>query len=221
MPGLQSLYAMLNVSPDADWVVVEAAHKALMKKYHPDRGADAANLRRAASINEAFSILKDPKKRADYEARSLPPERMRQLPAERAFMAAADARPSASLKMVAWSGWLTAIAVGIALAVTVKTQNERQPYAAYGDAQVSEPEKRAADSASIDPGLGGTAAAAAPVVGTAMVPASLERLPSSQARPQKRFSKARKQRKAARRSDRARAAKSDDREFLEREGYIY
>ncbi len=221
MPGLHSLYATLNVSPDAEWVVIEAAHKALMKKYHPDRGADAANVRRAAMVNEAFSILKDPKKRADYEARNLPPEPVRQMPSERAFMAA-GARPSASLKMVAWSGWLSAIAVGVALAVTVRTQEDRHSYARYHEPEVEEPQKRSPHSASTDLlGLGGTAAVAAPVVGTAMMPANLERPPSFQAAPQKRLGKPRKQRKAARRPVRTRAGGSGDREFLEREGYIY
>jgi hypothetical protein len=55
----KSLYAVLNVAPDADPAVIEAAYKALMKKYHPDRlgGTGAGDERRAAEINEAFQIL--------------------------------------------------------------------------------------------------------------------------------------------------------------------
>jgi curved DNA-binding protein CbpA len=65
----KSLYAILNVAPDADPAVVEAAYKALMKKYHPDvRTEDPETARRrAAEINEAFHILKDPAKRSDYD----------------------------------------------------------------------------------------------------------------------------------------------------------
>ena len=66
----KSLYAILNVAPDADPAVVEAAYKALMKKHHPDhRMDDPEGARRtAAEINEAFHILKDPVKRAEYDA---------------------------------------------------------------------------------------------------------------------------------------------------------
>jgi hypothetical protein len=64
-----SLYAVLNVAPDADPAVVEAAYKALMKKYHPDVHVEEPESarRRAAEINEAFHILKDPAKRAQYD----------------------------------------------------------------------------------------------------------------------------------------------------------
>ena len=65
----KSLYTILNVAPDADPAVVEAAYKALMKKYHPDvRSDDPESSRQlAAEINEAFHILKDPGKRAEYD----------------------------------------------------------------------------------------------------------------------------------------------------------
>lgn len=65
----KSLYAILNVAPDADPAVIEAAYKALMKKYHPDVQANEpeGDRRRAAEINEAFQILKDPAKRAEYD----------------------------------------------------------------------------------------------------------------------------------------------------------
>jgi curved DNA-binding protein CbpA len=65
----KSLYAILNVAPDADPAVIEAAYKALMKKYHPDVHADEPESarRRAAEINEAFHILKDPARRVQYD----------------------------------------------------------------------------------------------------------------------------------------------------------
>jgi curved DNA-binding protein CbpA len=66
----KSLYAILNIAPDADPAVVDAAYKALMKKYHPDvlAGGPSADMRSAAEINEAFHILRDPAKRAHYDA---------------------------------------------------------------------------------------------------------------------------------------------------------
>jgi curved DNA-binding protein CbpA len=65
----KSLYAVLNVAPDADPAVIEAAYKALIKKYHPDRhsGAPGGDLRSAAEINEAFQVLRDPDRRARYD----------------------------------------------------------------------------------------------------------------------------------------------------------
>ena len=50
-------YQVLNVSPDAEPEVIEAAYKVLMKKYHPDRhvGAEA----KAAELNQAFNLLRD------------------------------------------------------------------------------------------------------------------------------------------------------------------
>ena len=36
MSSLRTPYQVLNVTPDAEGVVIEAAYKALIKKYHPD-----------------------------------------------------------------------------------------------------------------------------------------------------------------------------------------
>lgn len=66
----KSLYSILNVAPDADPAVIEAAYKALIKKYHPDVRTEhpESSRRTAAEINEAFHTLKDPAKRAEYDA---------------------------------------------------------------------------------------------------------------------------------------------------------
>jgi curved DNA-binding protein CbpA len=68
MRSRNGLYTLLQVLPDADPAVIEAAYKALMKKHHPDRlgGVDAE--RRAAEISHAFNVLRDPDRRADYDA---------------------------------------------------------------------------------------------------------------------------------------------------------
>jgi curved DNA-binding protein CbpA len=85
----KSLYSILNVAPDADPAVIEAAYKALMKKHHPDvRSDDPESSRRiAAEINEAFHILKDPAKRADYDTN----ERIRREALRRSSAAIAEA----------------------------------------------------------------------------------------------------------------------------------
>src|SRR3989442_13277472 len=61
---LPDYYAVLQVQPDAELEVIEAAYRQLMKKYHPDRAGDdprrtALHHERAKAINEAFSVLRD------------------------------------------------------------------------------------------------------------------------------------------------------------------
>jgi molecular chaperone DnaJ len=64
-------YEVLQVSRNAEPVVIEKAYKALAMKYHPDRAAagvrDAATAR-LQRVNEAYSVLADPAKRAAYDA---------------------------------------------------------------------------------------------------------------------------------------------------------
>jgi hypothetical protein len=66
-------YAVLQVRPDADPEVIEAVYRRLMKMYHPDLAGDdsrrvAMHTERAAAINQAFSILRDPEKRRLYDS---------------------------------------------------------------------------------------------------------------------------------------------------------
>lgn len=50
-------FDILGIQPDAEPEVVDAAYRALMKKYHPDRsGADG--LAKAKAITLAYAILK-------------------------------------------------------------------------------------------------------------------------------------------------------------------
>lgn len=61
-------YAMLNVSDDAPKEVIDAAYKALCKKYHPDlnrNNPDAA--KRMALINASYDVLSDYGKRYLYD----------------------------------------------------------------------------------------------------------------------------------------------------------
>jgi len=73
MPSLRTPYQILNLSPDAEPVVIEAAYRALIKKYHPDLWVGDPNAQsRAASINRAFATLRDPDGKAacDREMRA-------------------------------------------------------------------------------------------------------------------------------------------------------
>lgn len=68
-------YETLGVSRNSEPEVIEAAYRALMKKYHPDRwvGDAAAAEPRAKLINEAFATLRDPERRRAYD-KLHPPE---------------------------------------------------------------------------------------------------------------------------------------------------
>jgi curved DNA-binding protein CbpA len=70
-------YKTLQVDPEADVEVIQAAYRRLAQKYHPDTaGPDAAN--RMVAINEAWALLRDPASRAEYDReRSARPSRPR------------------------------------------------------------------------------------------------------------------------------------------------
>ena len=61
-------YAILGVAPAAEDVVIGAAYRALMRHYHPDTNPDPEAQARAREITAAYSLLRDPAKRAAYDA---------------------------------------------------------------------------------------------------------------------------------------------------------
>lgn len=85
MRSRNGLYTLLQVLPDADPAVIEAAYKALMKKYHPDRLGGVDSERRAAEISHAFNVLRDPDRRAAYDAEERAREERNRVELARAF----------------------------------------------------------------------------------------------------------------------------------------
>lgn len=73
-------YGVLGVTSEADAVVIRAAYKALMTKYHPDRNPSPEALKISKSLTEAISILGDEVRRLDYDLHRL--NRMRTQNAE-------------------------------------------------------------------------------------------------------------------------------------------
>ncbi len=61
-------YTTLGVSPSAESVVIRAAYRALIRHYHPDSNPDPEAHERARAITEAYNVLRDPAKRAEYDA---------------------------------------------------------------------------------------------------------------------------------------------------------
>jgi DnaJ-domain-containing protein 1 len=67
-PGNDSLYAVLQVSPDACPEVIQAAYRVLARAYHPDVSTVVDAERRTRQLNAAYDVLGDPGRRADYDA---------------------------------------------------------------------------------------------------------------------------------------------------------
>jgi molecular chaperone DnaJ len=64
----KNYYSVLGVSRDADDGELKKAYRRLARMYHPDRNAgDKAAEERFKEVNEAYGILSDPDKRAQYD----------------------------------------------------------------------------------------------------------------------------------------------------------
>ncbi len=64
----KDLYEILGVSPDASQEEIKRAYRRLARKYHPDlHPGDKEAEERFKEISEAYEILSDPKKRAEYD----------------------------------------------------------------------------------------------------------------------------------------------------------
>ena len=63
-------YDILQVSENASEEVIRMAYKALAKKYHPDvfEGVPKMAEQKMKEINEAYEVLSDNQKRAEYDA---------------------------------------------------------------------------------------------------------------------------------------------------------
>ena len=60
-------YAVLQVVPTAEQVVVQGAYKALAFKYHPDRDGTHRAAEKMAELNRAYALLRTPINRAAHD----------------------------------------------------------------------------------------------------------------------------------------------------------
>src|SRR3569623_428296 len=104
MTGARNLYDILTVSNEAEPVVIEAAYRALMKKYHPDQGAEPApEMPNASDINRAFAVLRDPERRAQYDHYEWTRQQNMHLAQYQ------PPPPPRAPRAFGWSGWIVAL----------------------------------------------------------------------------------------------------------------
>lgn len=60
-------YRVLQVDPTADHEVIQAAYRALARRFHPDVAPDLETAQRMAAINAAFDLIRDTDRRAAYD----------------------------------------------------------------------------------------------------------------------------------------------------------
>jgi len=60
-------YAALGVEPTADLKTIKAAYRRLARKYHPDVSTEANAESRFKDVAEAYEVLKDSARRAEYD----------------------------------------------------------------------------------------------------------------------------------------------------------
>lgn len=220
MAGPRSLYDVLNVTSQAEPVVVEAAYKALIKKYHPDQAADAPVSRDAAAINEAFAVLKDPAKRADYDHRLWTKQQALRLAG---LQAGAEPRRS---RFAAVGGWVVALLLACALAAVAMGKSLAPPplraIAEAAEAHDSEEPARAAAAKAAAAEAVHDGAAALPSSAAVIARVRAERKVAEAVRPERRAAVPAPLRE--RRTKPVSEPKPEPRrekDFLERQGYIY
>ena len=216
MPAARNPYQILNVAPDAEAVVIEAAYRALMKKYHPDQAVAASSPGpSAAEINHAFATLRDPGRREEYDRRER--TRLQSIQLAAAYKPPPTQRVS---RVFGWGGWVVAAVMGGVLAMMAGRVDElafARAEAARASAS-AEPDLRTQPSLPDEPMV-----SPAELAGIAVAPVPVP-VPSAEAvrvtppQPARRAANPRPRRPQAQPRRPRTAAEKD---FLEREGYIY
>ena len=62
-----NLYELLQVIPTADAEIIQAAYRRLMLRHHPDRSNELNAAEMTQRLNDAYAILSDPARRAEYD----------------------------------------------------------------------------------------------------------------------------------------------------------
>jgi curved DNA-binding protein CbpA len=102
-------YRVLQVDPTADHEVIQAAYRALARRFHPDVAPDPETAQRMAAINAAFDLIRDADRRASFDREhghaGPPPHAAAAPPApEPAPPAATDSTWTATRQGASWEG---------------------------------------------------------------------------------------------------------------------
>lgn len=62
---MKKLYEVLGISEDSTSAQIKASFRSLAQKNHPDKGGDTKAMQ---AIQQAYDVLSDPEKRAEYDA---------------------------------------------------------------------------------------------------------------------------------------------------------
>ena len=63
----KNYYQILGVKTDVDNKAIKSAYRKLAHKYHPDMNADEKAGEKFKAVKEAYEVLKDPARRAEYD----------------------------------------------------------------------------------------------------------------------------------------------------------
>ena len=63
----ESYYELLQVSENADQEIIQAAYRRVMLRHHPDRSNEPNAAEMTQRLNDAYSILSDPARKAQYD----------------------------------------------------------------------------------------------------------------------------------------------------------
>jgi peptidylprolyl isomerase len=66
-------YAVLEISPQASRQAIAEAYDRLSRRYQPDEDSPPSDPERMSDIDEAFDVLDDPERRAEYDRLVFPP----------------------------------------------------------------------------------------------------------------------------------------------------
>lgn len=69
--GSGSYYEVLGLKFTTDQKAIRSAYQSMVKKYHPDVNREKSAERRTIEINEAYAVLKDKRKKDEYDLRSM------------------------------------------------------------------------------------------------------------------------------------------------------
>ena len=65
---IESYYEILRISSSASQKEIKEAYRELIKRYHPDKNSNSSEATlRTQQITQAYSVLKDPVKRCEYD----------------------------------------------------------------------------------------------------------------------------------------------------------